>query len=91
MNYISTRDEKNEVSASFAIVEGIAKDGGLYVPKSLPKIGVEDLAKAGCKDYASVAAKVMSEFLEHYSYEQLLEITKKVYGQNFEKDRKSVV
>ena len=34
----STRGDKNYVTASQAIVKGIAEDGGLYVPETMPAI-----------------------------------------------------
>ena len=38
MKYTSTRDDKRSVSGSEAIISGLAPDGGLYVPESLPKV-----------------------------------------------------
>ena len=37
IQYISTRDTNNRVTASQAILKGIAEDGGLYVPTALQK------------------------------------------------------
>ena len=34
----STRGDKNYVTASQAIVQGIANDGGLFVPETIPTI-----------------------------------------------------
>ena len=45
MNYRSTRNEKGEaVSAAFAIKNGIAPDGGLYMPESIPQLDREALS-----------------------------------------------
>ena len=38
INYISTRGDVEKVSASQAILRGIAPDGGLYVPDKFPKL-----------------------------------------------------
>ena len=43
MKFISTRDTKGDtlVSSAFAIKQGLAPDGGLYVPESIPEIDEE--------------------------------------------------
>ena len=47
MKYISTRGDKTEFSSSQAVIAGLAKDGGLFVPKNLPVLDVplEELSK----------------------------------------------
>ena len=39
--YQSTRDAKNTVTASKAILQGLATDGGLYTPVSYPKVDLD--------------------------------------------------
>ncbi len=81
MNYISTRDENVNVTASTAIVKGISADGGLFVPKTFTKCNYEDLYTLS---YPQVAAKILSLFLNDYSQEFLEEATKTVYSdENF--------
>lgn len=41
MYFVSTRDSKTKVSASEAILQGLAPDGGLFVPSSIPEIDIE--------------------------------------------------
>ena len=41
MKYCSTRDSKLNKSFDEIIIEGLAPDGGLYMPKSWPKIDIE--------------------------------------------------
>ena len=43
MKYISTRNINNKVSASEAIIKGMASDGGLFVPETFPQIDKEFL------------------------------------------------
>ena len=43
MRYISTRDNKTEVTAASAIAHGISVEGGLFVPESIPSLSKEDL------------------------------------------------
>ena len=38
LNYISTRDVNHKVSSSQAVLDGLAKDGGLYVPEDLAEL-----------------------------------------------------
>ena len=41
INYVSTRDEsKQEITASQAILKGLADDGGLFLPVSVPKLAI---------------------------------------------------
>ncbi len=79
MDFYSTRGE-GPVSGARAIINGIAKDGGLYVPSSFPKITPEDLADMAELSYAERAAYVMSLYLTEFSYEELLTYTEKAYS-----------
>ena len=38
--YQSTRSEGTKVTASQAILKGLADDGGLFVPVSIPKLDI---------------------------------------------------
>lgn len=80
MKFVSTRDSKKEVSASEAIVKGISSDGGLFVPSSFPFLSLEEISKLSELDYAEKAAKILSLYLEEFSYEELLTYTKKAYS-----------
>ena len=62
MEFYSTRDESVRVSVSGAIRQGLASDGGLYVPDHLPEIGVESFA--GRDEIADVAARLLEPFFE---------------------------
>lgn len=39
--YQSTRDKNNQVTASQAILQGLATDGGLYVPSQIPSVTLD--------------------------------------------------
>ena len=66
--YANTRDASEKVTASQAILNGLAKHGGLYVPTEIPKldIPVEELAKMS---YQETAYAVMSRFLTDFTEE----------------------
>ena len=66
--YASTRDANEKVTASQAILKGLANDGGLFVPTELPKldVSVEELAKmiqAKCYDADTMYAGAFSYFM----------------------------
>ncbi len=74
MDFISTRGgDSRGVSSAYAIKTGLASDGGLYMPRSIPAIGIEDISELIGKSYEERAAKVLSMFLTDYTYEELLE------------------
>ncbi len=61
MEYISTRGKAEHLNFFDVTLAGLARDGGLYVPKTFPKLGNEDLSN---KTYLEVATKIISMFVE---------------------------
>lgn len=61
--YISTRGEAPELSFDEVVVTGLASDGGLYIPKSLPKIEPHTLMEWANLSYTELAVKVMHPFM----------------------------
>ena len=84
MNYISTRDtsEKNAVSSAVAIKQGLAGDGGLFMPREIPRLDSALLHDFIQMDYPSRAAEILSMFLTDYTKEELFEDCKAAYGEN---------
>lgn len=82
MKYHSTRNKENYVSSSQAIVEGLCKDGGLFVPESLPKV---DFSRWIGKNYRETCLEVFRLFFTDFKEESLLNIVEKAY-QNFDED-----
>ena len=75
MRYVSTRDiNKKEVTASKAIVNGLAPDGGLYVPCEFPVL--QDFIG---KRYEEIAFDVLKLYLTDFSDEELKEYIKSAY------------
>ena len=62
------------VSFAFALFEGIAPDGGLYVPESIPRWPPEELAKLPSMTLADVGARVLQPFVDELDYDALLSI-----------------
>ncbi len=73
MFYKSTRSTQKAAASSAQIIkQGLAEDGGLFVPESIPTLSTDEI-KALCKDsYPVRAAKILSKFLTDYTYEELL-------------------
>lgn len=81
--YHSTRDESRKAAADEAILQGLAPDGGLYVPESFPKL---DLAALSELDAHSLFARVLSALLDDYSDEEMLAIVRAGYAGRFSAD-----
>ena len=60
MKYISTRGQAPALGLSAAIAAGLAPDGGLYVPQTLPRFTPEDFA--GRESIADIAAHLLAPF-----------------------------
>ncbi len=81
MYFKSTRStEKATVTAAQAIKQGLADDGGLFVPESIPALTKEDILSLCEKSYPERAAKILSMFLTDYTEEELLEDCKLAYS-----------
>ena len=66
--YKSTRSEDTEVKASEAILKGLANDGGLFVPESIPALD-KSLEELSTMTYQEVAYEVMKLFLTDFTEE----------------------
>ena len=83
IRYTSTRGGEHDIPASKAVLNGLAVDGGLYVPQNMPKMEVafEDLAKMS---YQELAFEVMSRFLTDYTEEELKYCINSAYDEKFD-------
>lgn len=59
MQYISTRGQAPNLSFDDALMAGLARDGGLYIPKTLPHFSYKDWQKMRCLPYQELATKIM--------------------------------
>ena len=62
------------VSFGFALFEGIAPDGGLYVPESIPRWRPEELGRLPSMTLPDVGARVLQPFVDELDYDALLSI-----------------
>lgn len=81
--YKSTRGKEEAVTASRAILQGLAKDGGLFVPTEIPKLtlSLSELAKLS---YQETAYEVMKLFLTDFTEEELKHCIKSAYDEKFD-------
>ena len=63
MRYHSTRGEAPTLSFTDALLAGLARDGGLYVPESYPSLNAATIAGFAGRPYAQVAREVISPFM----------------------------
>ena len=80
MKYVSTRGGE-AVSPSLAILRGIAPNGGLYVPESIPTLSPEEFQKLLPMSYAQRAAEILGLFLTDFDREELLSYTTAAYAE----------
>ncbi len=64
MKYISTRGKAPALNFEEVILTGLASDGGLYVPESLPRFSIEEIASWSSLDYEALAFKIIHPFVE---------------------------
>ncbi len=81
--YKSTRGGEEEVTASQAILQGLAKDGGLFVPNEIPKLTITP-DKLSKMSYQETAYEVMRLFLTDYTEEELKHCIKSAYDDKFD-------
>ncbi|MBQ9121704.1 MAG: threonine synthase [Clostridia bacterium] len=84
MNYISTRDTdktKKAISSAATIKQGLADDGGLFMPDTIPTITLEDLKALIDLPYEERAAKILGMFLTDYTADELLSDCRAAYAE----------
>ena len=83
IQYISTRDTNNRVTASQAILKGIAEDGGLYVPTALPEVTL-DWEVLKTQSYQEIAIEILSAFLTDFTKEEITNCVHSAYDTTFD-------
>ena len=81
--YKSTRSNSDKVTASQAILKGLADDGGLFVPDSIPALEVP-LEKLADMTYQETAYEVMKLFLSDFTEEELKHCINGAYDDKFD-------
>lgn len=81
--FSSTRNKEEKVTASQAILKGLADDGGLFVPSEIPHLDV-DMDTLSKMSYQETAYEVMKLFLTDFTEEELKGCIKKAYDSKFD-------
>ena len=85
MEYLSSRGNTPRVSAAEAIKIGMAPDGGLFVPESIPHLNANTLEEMARLSYQDRAALIFSLFLTDFSREEIESCVNGAYnGKNFD-------
>ena len=79
MSFFSTRGGAC-VTASQAVLWGLAKDGGLYVPSMYPQLAQDKIADFCHMSYQQIAERVLRSFLEDYSIAEIEEAVRAAYA-----------
>ncbi|WP_417270084.1 threonine synthase [Celeribacter sp.] len=81
MKYISTRGQAPELSFEDAMLTGLASDGGLYVPATIPTLSADEIAAFAGQSYEEIAFRVMKPFIgETFTDAEFKEIIAKAYA-----------
>ena len=84
MEYNSTRSTGLHISASEAIAMGLAPDGGLFVPNTLPPLDEKALQELLPLSYGARAKRILKIYLPEYSPQELDRLVADSYGTNFD-------
>ncbi len=79
MSFFSTRGGSC-VTASQAILRGIAPDGGLYVPAMFPPVSAEEIAQMADMSYTRRATEILKLFLEDFSTAEIERAVEAAYS-----------
>lgn len=83
MYYRSTRSNDEAVTASSAILKGLADDGGLFVPETIPSLD-KSLEEFSHMTYQQTAYEVMKLFLTDFTEAELKACIEKAYDSKFD-------
>ncbi|MGI9154592.1 MAG: threonine synthase [Rubrivivax sp.] len=79
MKYISTRGDRTERGFSEILLEGLAPDGGLYLPVSYPKIDTPTLERWRGLSYAELAYEILSLYIDDIPAADLKRLVSSTY------------
>jgi threonine synthase len=81
VRYVSTRGEAPELGFLDAILTGLARDGGLYMPANWPELSIADIRALRGKSYEQIAFAIMAPFVDGEIPDAVLKkIIREAYG-----------
>ena len=84
MKYYSTRNDKQTFTPAQAIAMGLAPDGGLFVPETIPSVTAEELKALCGMSYRARAVNIMQRYLDEFSAAELEDFVTHAYAENFD-------
>ena len=90
MEFISTRGSER-VNGARAIVQGIASDGGLFVPERFPSVSEAEITSMLDMDYPERAALILHKFFDEFDKDGLLAALQEAYSRFEEGDAAPLV
>ncbi len=79
MNFISTQQDADPISFSEAMIRGLAPDGGLYVPESIPRLPDAFWASLHGKSFAEIGLEMARRYIDDISPDQLKALIEDAY------------
>jgi len=79
MKYVSTRGGAAPQTFTDILLEGLAPDGGLYVPEAYPRVAASELAAMRQMNYAELAFALLSKFADDIPPADLRGLTERTY------------
>jgi threonine synthase len=79
LKYVSTRGDKTERGFSEILLEGLAPDGGLYLPTHYPKVDAATLSRWRKLSYAELAFEILSLYIDDIPRADLKALADKTY------------
>ena len=91
MQYLSTRGKTAPLSFTQAVLMGLAEDGGLLLPRTIPRIGPDTFSSWQKLNYADLAFEIMSRFVDDIPASDLKDIICRSYATFTAKDITPIV
>ena len=64
MEYVSTRGQDGPLGYEEALLSGLARDGGLYLPTGYPAFAQDEIRAMADLSYAQLAGRIMARFTD---------------------------
>jgi len=83
MKYISTRNTQFYVDSPQAILDGLARDGGLYIPQTIPLFDLEKLSHC---DFKGLMVEILTGYFDDFGRTALTTIVEKAFTDKFDSE-----
>lgn len=80
MNYLSTRGKVMKANSAEAIRTGIAPDGGLFTPETIPSLSQTEIQAMAGLGYQELATKILATYLTDYQPNDIQKMTAAAYS-----------